>query len=83
MSFSESRINVPQYLLRDPVYNGGADKQYEYRETEDQAVAAGWAARRWDPAVQERLHKLLFALGREFDGRIEGINFAEDISRLW
>lgn len=34
-------------------------------------------ARRWDPAVQERLYKLLFALGREFDGRVEGINFAE------
>jgi hypothetical protein len=37
----------------------------------------GWAARRWDPAVQERFHKLLFALGKEFHGRIEGINFAE------
>jgi len=34
-------------------------------------------ARRWDPAVQERFHKLLFALGKEFDGRIEGVNFAE------
>jgi hypothetical protein len=27
--------------------------------------------------VQERFHKLLSALGREFDGRIEGINLAE------
>jgi hypothetical protein len=34
-------------------------------------------SRRWDAAVQERFHKLLFALGREFDGRVEGINFAE------
>ena len=78
VSFSESRINVPPYLLRDPIYNGGADKQYEYKEgDEEHAVVAGWAARRWDPAVQERFHKLLFALGKEFDGRIEGINFAE------
>jgi hypothetical protein len=37
----------------------------------------GWMARRCDPAVRERFHKLLFALGKEFDGRIEGINFAE------
>lgn len=77
VTFSESRINVPLYLLQDPVYNGGAEKQYEYKNDESQAVVAGWAARRWDPAVQERFHKLLFALGKEFDGRIEGINFAE------
>lgn len=77
VTFSESRINVPLYLLRDPIYNGGADKQYEYKDDEAKAVVAGWAARRWDPAVQERFHKLLFALGKEFDGRIEGINFAE------
>ena len=78
VTFSESRINVPLYLLRDPIYNGGAAKQYEYEgDNEDQARVAGWMARRWDPAVQERFYKLLFALGKEFDGRIEGINFAE------
>ena len=78
VTFSESRINVPLYLLRDPIYNGGAAKQYEYEgDNEDHARVAGWMARRWDPAVQERFHKLLFALGKEFDGRIEGINFAE------
>jgi hypothetical protein len=78
VTFSESRINVPQYLLRDPIYNGGANKQYEFKgDGHGRPVVAGWAARRWDPAVQERLHKLLFALGKEFDGRIEGINLAE------
>ena len=78
VTFSESRINVPLYLLRDPIYNGGAAKQYEYEgDDEDHARVVGWMARRWDPAVQERFHKLLFALGKEFDGRIEGINFAE------
>jgi hypothetical protein len=78
VTFSESRINVPLYLLRDSQYHGGADKQYRYNGGDDEhAVVEGWIARRWDPAVQERLHKLLFALGREFDGRIEGINFAE------
>src|SRR5215204_4472303 len=76
VTFSESRINVPRYLLRDARYNGGADKQYQVQGgDEEHAVVAGWMARRWDPAVQERFHKLLFALGREFDGRVEGINF--------
>ncbi|HJU63041.1 MAG TPA: hypothetical protein VJ864_13420, partial [Candidatus Binatia bacterium] len=28
VTFSEWRINVPRYLLNDPQYNGGADKQY-------------------------------------------------------
>ncbi len=78
VSFNASRFNVPQYLLSDPIYNGGAAKQYEFKgDDENTAVVAGWAARRWDPAVQERLHRLLSALGKEFDGRIEGINFAE------
>jgi hypothetical protein len=78
VTFSESRINVPRYLLRESRYNGGADKQYKYKDgDEEHAVVAGWAARRWDPAVQERFHKLLTALGKEFDGRIEGVNFAE------
>jgi hypothetical protein len=78
VTFSESLINVPRYLLRDARYNGGADKQYQVEgDDEEHAVVAGWMARRWDPAVQERFHKLLFALGKEFDGRVEGINFAE------
>ncbi len=78
VTFSEQWKGVPRYLLSDPVYNGGADKQYKVKDgNEEKAVVAGWAARRWDPGVQERFHKLLFTLGKEFDGRIEGINFAE------
>jgi hypothetical protein len=78
VTFSESRISVPRYLLQDPKYNGGADKQYRYKDDdEEHATVAGWMNRRWDPAVQERFHKLLAALGKEFDGRIEGVNFAE------
>jgi hypothetical protein len=34
-------------------------------------------ARRWDPAVRQRFQKLLTALVKEFDGRIEGINLPE------
>jgi hypothetical protein len=78
VSFSESRINVPRYLLQDAQYNGGASKQYGWKDGDEaHAVVEGWAARRWDSAVQQRFYKLLNALGKEFDGRIEGINFAE------
>lgn len=78
VSFTNAHIPVPQYLLDDPRYNGGAAQQYQI-EGDDESTGRphGWAMRRWDPAVQERFHKLLAELGREFDGRIEGINFAE------
>lgn len=78
VSFDPTVVNVPRYLLNDPRYNGGADKQYSIPDDDEaRAVPEGWVARRWDPAVQERFHKLLLALGKEFDGKVEGINLAE------
>ncbi|PYS69130.1 MAG: hypothetical protein DMF69_17945 [Acidobacteria bacterium] len=78
VTFSERWNPVPKYLVQDPQYHGGANHQYSYKNDDEQtATVDGWAARRWDPAVQERFHKLLFALAKEFDGRIAGINFAE------
>jgi hypothetical protein len=78
VTFMPTRINVPKYLLEDPKYNGGADKQYRTTDDADEHPKhEGWMARRWDPAVQERMHKLFSALGKEFDGRIVGINLAE------
>ena len=78
VSFSDGWNPVPRYLLRDPQYHGGANPQYTYQgEDEQNAKTHGWASRRWDPAVQSRFHKLLLDLGKQFDGRIEGINFAE------
>jgi hypothetical protein len=77
VSFSERWNPVPKYLLNDPQYHGGANRQYEYKDNDEAAKAVGWAARRWDPAVQDRFHKLLFALAKEFDGRIAGVNLAE------
>jgi hypothetical protein len=77
-SFDPTVVLAPRYLLNDARYNGGAEKQYSIEnDDEGHAVPAGWVARRWDQAVQERFHKLLFALGKEFDGRIEGINLPE------
>lgn len=66
VSFDKARLNVPDYLIHDPEYHGGLARQ-----------GGGWMARRWDPAVQDRFAALLSALGKEFDGRVEGLNFAE------
>jgi hypothetical protein len=77
VTFDPAYICIPKYLLNDARFHGGADKQYSIEKGEEQAVPQGWVARRWDKAVQERFHKLLFALGKAFDGKIEGINLAE------
>lgn len=74
VSFSET-VLVPDYLRTDPAFHGGAARKYE--GSGEKAVFDGWVARRWDPAVRERFAKLLTALGRALDGRIEGINLAE------
>ena len=76
VTFGE-RIAVPKYLQNDPKFNGGIARQYRIGDDEAKAVPQGWTARRWDPAVQERLHRLYEALAKEFDGQIEGINLAE------
>jgi hypothetical protein len=78
VSFDADTVNVPRYLLADPRYGGGADKQYSIEGADEpHATPAGWVARRWDPTVRARFHKLLSALGKEFDGQVEGINLAE------
>ena len=78
ISYDMSIVPLPRYLMSNPAYHGGADKQYNIpNDDESQATPEGWVARRWDPAVQARFQKLLLALGKKFDGKIEGINFAE------
>jgi hypothetical protein len=78
VSFSDARVHVPRYIQSGPEYNGGIARQYQIKgDDESTALTQGWAARRWDPAVQARLHKLYQALAREFDGKIEGINLEE------
>ncbi|MDQ3917248.1 MAG: hypothetical protein M3348_01990 [Acidobacteriota bacterium] len=79
VTFSPRWKSVPEYILADPRYHGGVDRQYKYTPG-DEANAVqvgGGVARRWDPAVRERFQKLIVALGKEFDGRVAGINFGE------
>src|SRR5687768_4329032 len=43
VTFSPERINVPIYLLKDPKYNGGADKQYKsYDDKDENPEHEGW-----------------------------------------
>lgn len=78
VSFDTAIIHVPDYILKDPRYHGGVNLQYEFADDEETIFTpTGWVARRWDPAVAERFHKLLRQLGKAFDGKIEGINLPE------
>jgi len=78
VSFEEGIINVPDYLLEDPAFHGGAARQYGFEDDdESRPVAEGWVARRWDPAVRRRFTRLLRAIAAEFDGRIAGLNLPE------
>jgi hypothetical protein len=77
-TFGLEWMPVPKYLREDPAYHGGVAQQANYPDGKpEEAKAYGWVARRWDPAVRERFNKLLAALGKEFDGQIEGINLPE------
>lgn len=71
VTFNPGYKAVPAYLL-SPEYDGGAVLQYN-----DDGSEGGWVAKRWNPKVRERFALLLQALGREFDGKIEGINLQE------
>lgn len=70
-TFMPNNKAVPAYLLAD-AYDGGAVPQYD-----DDRKIEGWVAKRWNTEVQRRFDALLTALGRQFDGRVEGINLQE------
>ena len=71
------RKPVPDYLITDKRYHGGVNIQYEADDKDEIMLAGGYVARRWDALVAERFNKLLTALGKQFDGKIEGINLPE------
>lgn len=71
VTFNVNYKAVPDYLLSDE-YDGGATLQYN-----DEKKPEGWVAKRWNKKIRERFSLLLQALGKEFDGKIEGINLQE------
>jgi hypothetical protein len=71
-TFNPSQVAVPKYLQKNPKYNGGVVYQYD-----ENGKPAGLVLMRWDSAVRGRFQKLLNALGKAFDGKIEGINLQE------
>jgi hypothetical protein len=71
VSFDIKYKAIPDYLMSDE-FDGGCTKSYN-----DSGVADGWVAKRWNPQVQYRFSLLMNALGKEFDGKIEGINLQE------
>lgn len=74
-SFSPNVIPVPHYLLSKK-YDGGVAEQTDF-PGEGKPLSEGWAAKQWVPSVQHRFQKLLQALGKQFDGKIKGINLPE------
>jgi hypothetical protein len=62
---------VPDYLMTDE-FDGGCTRSYN-----DDSIVDGWVAKRWNYNVQQRFALLLQALGKEFDGKVEGINLQE------
>lgn len=74
--FTPEARNLPDYLLRDPVYGGGLVAQTD-RPGEGVPQVQGWVAQQWNAALRTRFQLLLAALAERFDGRIAGINLAE------
>lgn len=82
-SFVPNIKNVPDYILEDPLYKGGVIKQSMISAPErdpNKPVTDdeyGFSAKMWEKPVRDQFQKLILALGAEFDGKIEGINFSE------
>ena len=74
-SFSPNIINVPSYLLSKE-YDGGVAEQTDF-PGEGKKITTGWVAKQWVPAVRERFQMLLIQLGKQFDGKVAGINLTE------
>jgi hypothetical protein len=62
---------MPDYLFTEE-FDGGCTESFN-----DNGVADGWVAKRWNSKVQHRFALLMNELGKEFDGKIEGINLQE------
>lgn len=70
-TFNFKYVAIPDYLMTEE-FDGGATPQYN-----DNGVAEGWVAKRWNAKVQHRFALLMKELGKQFDGKVEGINLQE------
>ena len=75
VTFNPKQKAIPDYLLTKE-YGGGAVVQY-YQGKPD-----GWVSKRWNKKVRERFALLIAALGKEFDGKIAGINLQETATEI-
>ena len=71
LSFNTRYKPIPDYLMTAE-FAGGCTQTFN-----DNGVAEGWVAKKWNPNVQNRFALLMKELGKEFDGKIEGINLQE------
>lgn len=71
VTFDTKYKAIPDYLLTNE-FDGGCTESFN-----DNGVADGWVAKRWNSKVQYRFALLMNELGKEFDGKIEGINLQE------
>lgn len=70
-TFNPNYKAIPDYLMTEE-YGGGATLQYN-----DAGKPEGWVAKRWNKKLREQFAHFLQALGKEFDGKAEGINLQE------
>ncbi|MGW6408364.1 hypothetical protein ACWF95_14450 [Streptomyces vinaceus] len=78
--FFSAPTRLPNYLLTDPAYAGGAaatTNESGLGPGEPGAVAAQWV-----PEVRERFQSLLKALADRFDGRLAGVNLSETATQV-
>ncbi|KAG9319089.1 hypothetical protein KVV02_005591 [Mortierella alpina] len=64
---------IPQYLLDDPLYEGGLERQTD----SEPGSEGGWTTKQWVPAVRQRFQALLLAMATELDGKVFGVNLPE------
>lgn len=74
--FDPKAKSVPDYLLTDPLFQGGLARQKD-NPGEGLEQGSGWVTKQWNPNVRERFQRLIQKLAIEFDGKIYGINLPE------
>ncbi|MEP2104058.1 MAG: beta-galactosidase [Parasphingorhabdus sp.] len=74
--FFPTHRNIPDYVLTDPIYDGGLVRQDD-NAGEGKKQGSGWVTIQWNSKVRARYQKLLRALGERYDGKLFGINLPE------